>query len=141
MSEEAAPVAVAVAVAAPAVELDLRSALQDVMKKSTTVDGLRRGLREATKALDRKEAIFAVLADDCDEAAYKKLIESLCKNHGIPLITGFGKHEIGELGGLAKRNAEGSVRKNVKCSCAVVTDFGDDSTPAAQFIKSHISKA
>jgi|LakWasMet44_HOW7_FD_contig_123_3435_length_490_multi_13_in_0_out_0_1 small subunit ribosomal protein S12e len=135
MSEESAPV-----VAAPTGELDLRTSLQEVLKKASTVDGLCRGLREATKALDRREALFAILADDCDEAAYKKLIESLCKVNGIALISGFTKHEIGELAGLAKRDADGNVRKNVKCSCAVVTNYGDDSTPAASFIKNHIAK-
>lgn len=142
MSEEAA-VAVAVAAApAPVVsaEIDLPSALREVMKKAAIVDGLCRGLREAVKALDRKEAQFAILAKDCDEQAYKKLIHALCKTHQIPLIEVDSKLELGELAGLAKRDATGEVRKRVKCSCAVIRNFGDDSTPHAEFVKKYIAE-
>ena len=36
--------------------------------------GLVKGLNEVCKALDRKEALLAVLAEDCEDAKYKKLI-------------------------------------------------------------------
>lgn len=34
----------------------------------------------------RREAHFAVLAENCDEPLYVKLIEALCKEHNIPLM-------------------------------------------------------
>ena len=37
--------------------------------------GLVKGLNEVCKALDRKEALVCVLADDCDDPKYKKLID------------------------------------------------------------------
>lgn len=36
--------------------------------------GLVKGLNEVCKALDRKEALLCVLAGDCEDAKYKKLI-------------------------------------------------------------------
>ena len=44
--------------------------------------GLVKGLNEVCKALDRKEALLAVLAEDCEDAKYKKLITV---SHSIPL--------------------------------------------------------
>ena len=36
--------------------------------------GLVKGLNEVCKCLDRKEALLAVLADDCSDPKYKKLV-------------------------------------------------------------------
>ena len=36
--------------------------------------GLVKGLNEVCKALDRKEALLCVLAEDCEDAKYKKLV-------------------------------------------------------------------
>ena len=36
--------------------------------------GLVKGLNEVAKALDRKEALLCILAEDCEDAKYKKLI-------------------------------------------------------------------
>lgn len=36
--------------------------------------GLVKGLNEVLKALDRKQALIAVLASDCEDAKYKKFV-------------------------------------------------------------------
>jgi small subunit ribosomal protein S12e len=36
--------------------------------------GLVKGLNEVCKALDRKEALLCVLAENCEDAKYKKLV-------------------------------------------------------------------
>ena len=66
--------------------MDVNTALQEVLKNSLIVDGLARGIHEAAKALDKRQAHLCVLANNCDEPTYKKLVEALCVEHNINLI-------------------------------------------------------
>mmetsp|Transcript_20227 Transcript_20227/g.56030 ORF Transcript_20227/g.56030 Transcript_20227/m.56030 type:complete len:145 (-) Transcript_20227:251-685(-) len=118
--------------------LDLNSALQQVLKKSLVKDGLARGLRECVKALDRRQAHLCILASDCDSAEYVRLVEALAQEHQISLIKVPDGKQLGEWVGLAKLDREGKPRKVVKCSCAVIRDWGED-TPAKIFIKEHVA--
>lgn len=79
------------------------------------------------KSLDRGSAKLCILSKDCDNAEYKKLIQALCAENSVHLIMADHGTEIGEWCGLAKLNADGTVRKAVRCSVAVVTDFGEES--------------
>ena len=92
-------------------------------------DGLSRGLRESAKALDKREALLCVLSENCDEPMYKKLVTALCMEHAIPLIKVDSNMKLGEWVGLCKIDQEGKARKVVKCSCAVVKNWGAE-TPA-----------
>merc|ERR1712243_418980 len=91
-----APMAAAAAADAAA-PMDIQKAIQEVLKESLIHDGLARGLRETTKALDKRQAIACILAEDCDEQNYKTLIQALCMEHGIPLIKVDVK-EVGRVG-------------------------------------------
>lgn len=55
-------------------------------------------------------------------------MQALCTEGSVPLIMADKGQEIGEWVGLAKLNADGTVRKAVRCSVAVVTDFGEESS-------------
>lgn len=71
---------------APKGKMSVEDALQEVLKKALVHDGLARGLREAAKALDKRQAHLCVLNESCTEGEYVKLIEALCAEHKINLI-------------------------------------------------------
>jgi len=66
--------------------IDINTAIQEVLKTALIHDGLARGLHECAKALDKRQAHICVLANNCDEPMYVKLVEALCAEHGINLI-------------------------------------------------------
>eukprot|EP01083_Nonionella_stella_P243999 849714_1 len=118
----------AVAEAEPTADgkMKVQEALKEVLKAALISDGLARGLHEAAKALDRRTAHFCVLAENCDEPMYTKLVEALCGEHDIPLIKVKDNKTLGEWVGLCKYDKEGTARKVVKCSCCVVKDWGPE---------------
>ncbi|EDO35867.1 predicted protein [Nematostella vectensis] len=107
--------------------MDINTALQEVLKTALIHDGLSRGLHEAAKSLDKREAHLCILSNNCDEAMYVKLVEALCAEHGIPLLKVDDSKKLGEWAGLCKIDKEGKARKVVGCSCVVVKDIGKDS--------------
>lgn len=80
--------------------MSVNDALKGVLKLALIHDGLARGLREASKALDRRQAHMCVLNESCEEEAYKKLVVALCAEHSIPLIKVENGKLLGEWAGL-----------------------------------------
>ena len=117
--------------------MDINTALQEVLKQSLIADGLARGLREAAKALDKRQALLCVLAENCDEPMYKKLVSALCLGHGIPMIKVDSNMKLGEWTGLCKIDKEGKARKVVKCSACVVRDWGREG-PAHDVVQEYL---
>ncbi|XP_074286063.1 small ribosomal subunit protein eS12-like [Silene latifolia] len=135
-------------VAAPAVEtaapigetMDLMTALQLVIKKSNAHGGLARGLHEGAKVIEKHTAQLCLLAEDCDQPDYVKLVKALCAEHNVDLLTVPSAKTLGEWAGLCKIDSEGNARKVVGCSCVVIKDFGEDTEGrhvVQQHIKSH----
>lgn len=60
--------------------MTVEGALQKVLKTALIHDGLARGIREAVKALDKRQAHLCVLVESCTEKEYVKLVEALCKS-------------------------------------------------------------
>ncbi|VDO34399.1 unnamed protein product [Onchocerca flexuosa] len=112
-------------------KLDVKTALRRALKSAIVMDGVAKGLHEAAKALDKRQAYFCVLAENCDEPMYTKLVEALCNEHQIPLIKIKDKKQLGEWIGLCKYDKEGKARKIVGCSCVVVRDYGQDDAARA----------
>ena len=111
---------------AAAPRMDEMTALREVLKTALVHDGLARGLHEAAKALDKRQAHLCVLAKSCDEPNYAKLVEALCAHHGIELLRVDDAKKLGEWAGLCKIDKDGNARKVVGCSCVVVKDYGQE---------------
>ena len=107
-------------------EMSVLDALKEVLKKALIHDGLKKGLHECAKALDRRSARLCCLAKDCENEEYKKLIRALCNEGEVSLIMVETGRELGAWCGLAKLDADGEVKKAVRCSCAVITEFGEE---------------
>jgi small subunit ribosomal protein S12e len=122
--------------AGPAVgQRDLMTNLQEVLKKALIHDGLARGLHECAKALDRRSAKLCVLASNCDEPNYVRLVEALCSEHKINLIKVPDNKQLGQWVGLCKIDAEGEARNVVACSCVVVKEYGEESDALTQLLE------
>ncbi|KAK9101798.1 hypothetical protein Sjap_019052 [Stephania japonica] len=120
--------------------MDIMTALQNVLKKSLAHDGLARGLHEGAKIIEKHAAQLCVLAEDCDQADYVKLVKALCADNNVNLITVPSAKTLGEWAGLCKIDSEGKARKVVGCSCVVVKDYGEESEGlniVQEYVKSH----
>ncbi|KAM2620633.1 hypothetical protein TB2_025497 [Malus domestica] len=139
--EVAVPVAEPVAVPAALGEpMDLLTALQLVLRKSLAHGGLTRGLHEGAKVIEKHAAQLCVVAEDCDQADYVKLVKALCADHNVKLMSIPSAKTLGEWAGLCKIDSEGKARKVVGCSCVVVKDFGEESEGlhvVQEHLKSH----
>ena len=70
----------------PSGPMDINTAIQEVLKAALIHDGFARGLHESAKALDKRQALLCVLADNCDEPMYKKLVQALCQEHQVIIL-------------------------------------------------------
>lgn len=83
--------------------MDIMTALQMVLRKSLAHGGLARGLHEGAKVIEKHAAQLCVLAEDCDQPDYVKLVKALCADHNVNLITVPSAKTLGEWSGVSKR--------------------------------------
>ncbi len=81
--------------------MDILTGLQLVLKKSLAHDGLARGLHEAAKAIEKHAAQLCVLAEDCNQPDYSKLVQALCSEHNVNLISVPSAKKLGEWVGVS----------------------------------------
>ncbi|XP_064238002.1 small ribosomal subunit protein eS12-like [Aotus nancymaae] len=96
--------------------MDINTALQEVLKTALIHNGPACGICEAAKGLDKCQAHRCVLASNCDEPMYVKLVEAFCAEHQINLIKAGDNRKLGEWVSLSKNGREGKPRKVVGCS-------------------------
>ncbi len=121
-------------------KIDHVEALRRVLRTSIPKNGVRRGLRECAQALTRGQARVCLLASNCDEPNIVKLTKALADGNGVPIFEVESREKLGEWVGIAKHKASGEVKKAVKCSVAVITDFGER-TRALDVLNEHLSKS
>ncbi|XP_014242200.1 40S ribosomal protein S12 [Cimex lectularius] len=117
---------------------DISTALQEVLKTALKHGVMVHGLHESAKALDKRQAALCVLAENCDEPTYKKLVQALCSEHQIPFLKVDSNKKLGEWTGLCKIDKTGKPRKIVGCSCVVIQEWGEE-TPALDFVREYIA--
>merc|ERR1739848_741661 len=83
-------------------KMDVPTALQQFCKQSVAARVVARGLNEAARALDQRKAVVCLLASNCNEDNYVKLIEALCSEHQIPLVKVDDNAVLGQWVGLCK---------------------------------------
>lgn len=88
---------------------------------------MSKGLHEVTKALEcDQKPLFVVLAEDCDEAKYKQLVEALCKQYNVPLIKGVKRDELGAMAGQCQFITPEQPKNVIKCSSVAVKNFNNE---------------
>ena len=97
-----------------------------VLQKAMIHGGLKKGLHECAKALDRRSARLCCLSKNCENEEYKKLIKALCAEGEVHVIMVEDGKELGSWCGLTKLDSDGNVKKAVRTSCCVVTEFGQE---------------
>jgi len=121
-------------------EITTTFAIKEVLKNARGRGSLVRGLHEVAKTIESGNAKLVFLAENCDEPAYKKLIQALAKEKGIPLVLVADKKELGEMAGLCKIDKDGNARKVVKASSVVVSNFGDENSASLAFLKKSLGE-
>merc|ERR1711937_531911 len=116
---------------------NITDALKQVLKNARAVDGLVKGLNQVGKSLDRKDCQLCVLATDCDDPKYKKLISALAKQNKIPLIEVDSRKDLGEWVGQCKYDKAGAAKKVKGASSLVIKDWGE-SSEALSYVEDHI---
>ena len=76
--------------------LDLMTALQLVLRKSLAHGGLVRGHHEGAKVIEKHAAQLCVLANDCNQLDYIKLVKALCADHNVSLVSVPSAKTLGE---------------------------------------------
>lgn len=117
--------------------MDIFSSLEIVLQKALANDGLARGIREAVKALERQQAQLVILAEDCNQEAYTRLIEALAASNKTPLLRVPERAQLGAWAGLTRFTSKGETRKQIASSVVAVRNYGEESE-ALHFVLDHI---
>jgi small subunit ribosomal protein S12e len=110
-----------------------------VLQKAMIHGGLKKGLHECAKALDRRTARLCCLSKNCENEEYKKLIKGLCAEGEVHVVMVEDGKDLGAWCGLAKLDDDGTIKKAVRTSCAVITDFGEE-TRALSVLLDYLQK-
>mmetsp|Transcript_6030 Transcript_6030/g.21294 ORF Transcript_6030/g.21294 Transcript_6030/m.21294 type:complete len:128 (+) Transcript_6030:177-560(+) len=107
--------------------MTLEKAIKEVLHYADIHSGLARGLKEVCQSLERGDAQLVILAEDCDNDTYVKLVKALCKEKGVYLIKVPSKADLGKWAGQVRLDAAGDPKKSCSASSISIKEFGEQS--------------
>jgi large subunit ribosomal protein L7Ae len=93
---------------------DLAERTYEAVEGARETGKLRRGVNETTKAIERKQAVLVVIAEDVDPPEIVAHLPPLCEEKGIPYIYVPSKRELGGAAGI-----------QVGCSAVAISSAGE----------------
>jgi small subunit ribosomal protein S12e len=110
--------------------VDFETALKRIVQTSSADSLLAKGIHEVSKALESKDekvkAKYVLLAKNCTEANYVKIIKGLAAQNKVPVYEIEQGETLGEWLGICKLDKNGNVTKKRKCSSVAIRDFSSD---------------
>jgi small subunit ribosomal protein S12e len=109
---------------------DFDTALKRIIQTCDNDSLLAKGLHEVCKAIENKDeklkAKYVILAKNCSDANYVKIVKGLANRNKIPIIEIDEGETMGEFLGLCKYDKNKSVIKKRKCSSVAIRDFSHE---------------
>ena len=96
----------------------------EVIEISRDTGKIKKGVNEATKAIDRGTAKLVVMAEDVDPGEILMHLTPLCDEKKIPLVKVPSKSELGRAAGI-----------DVSSAAIAVTDAGDAKSKLQKLLK------
>ena len=93
---------------------DLAEKTYEAVERARDTGKLRREVNETTKAIERKQAVLVVTAEDVDPPEIVAHLPPLCEEKGIPYIYVPTKRELGAAAGI-----------EVGCSAVAISAAGE----------------
>ncbi len=91
------------------VSKDIQDKALEVVEAAKTTGKIKKGVNEATKAVERGVAKLVLVAKDVNPSEIVMHLEPLCNEKNIPLIEVSSKEELGTAAGLAVPTAAVAV--------------------------------
>lgn len=85
---------------------------------------IKKGVNEATKAIERNSAKIVAYAKDVEPPEIVMHLKPLCEEKSIPCVQVASKKELGKIAGI-----------NVACAAVAVTDFGKGNDLAKKLLE------
>lgn len=104
--------------------MDKVNEILEIVEIARETGKIRKGVNEATKAVERGVAKLVIVADDTDPPEIVMHMQPLCDEKKIPLARVPSKSELGRAAGL-----------DVSCASIAVVDAGDGKKKLSDIMK------
>lgn len=103
---------------------DLADKAYEAVERARDTGKLRKGTNESTKAIERKQAVLVVVAEDVEPAEIVAHLPALCDEKGIPYIYVPSKRELGGAAGI-----------DVGCAAVTIADAGEAADTVREIVE------